>query len=60
MNEISNDLQLFFAAGLNSAGVVENIPIVVCESEFVGDVMLATLHSACARSAITNKVSLSD
>ena len=59
-NEILNDLQFFFAAGLKSAGIVENIPIVVCESEFVGDVMLAALHPACAQSAITNKVSLSD
>jgi hypothetical protein len=52
-----NDLQLFFAAGLKSAGVVENIPIVFCESEFVGDVMLATLAPEIT---ITSKVPLSD
>ena len=55
-NEILNDLQLLFSAGLNSARVMENIPIMICESEFVGDVMLAALHPACARSAITNNV----
>ena len=36
---------------------MKNIPIVVCESEFVGDVMLAALHPACgARSAMNQGV----
>jgi hypothetical protein len=38
-----NNLQLFFTAGFESAGVVENISVVVSEDEFVLDVMPATL-----------------
>jgi len=38
--------QLFFFARFNSARVMENISIVVCEGEFVVDVMLATLYPA--------------
>ena len=39
-------LQLVFTACLKSAGVVENIAIVVCEDEFVVNVVLATLQVA--------------
>jgi len=38
-------LQLVFTARLKSAGVVENIAIVVCEDEFVVDLVLATLQA---------------
>ena len=38
-----NDLQLVLSAGLESAGVVEYITVVVCENDFVVDVMHATL-----------------
>jgi hypothetical protein len=37
--------QFVFTARLKSPGVVENIAIVVCEDEFVIDVVLATLHA---------------
>jgi len=38
-------LQLVFTARLKSAGVMENIAIVVREDEFVVDVVLATLQA---------------
>jgi len=47
-------LQLVFTARLKSAGVVENIAIVVCESEFVVNVVLATLQAGPSRSAIAD------
>jgi len=37
--------QLVFTARLKSAGVVENVAIVVCEDEFIVDVVLATLQA---------------
>ena len=47
-------LQLALTACLESAGVVENIAIVVCEDEFVVDVVLATLQAGLSRSAIAD------
>ena len=38
-------LQFVFTARLKSVGVVENVAIMVCEDEFVIDVVLATLHA---------------
>jgi len=38
-------LQLAFTARLKSAGVVENVAIVVREDEFVIDLVLATLQA---------------
>jgi hypothetical protein len=39
-----NNLQFIYAARLKSAGVVENIAIVIREDEFVVDVVLTTLQ----------------
>ena len=47
-------LQLIFTARLKSAGVVENVAIVVREDEFVVDVVLATLQAGISRLTITN------
>jgi len=47
-------IQLVFTAGLKSTGVVENIAIVVCEDEFVVDVVLATLQEGFSGPAIAN------
>jgi hypothetical protein len=49
-----NDLQFVFTAGFESAGIVENITVVVSEDEFVLDVMHATLQAESSRSAATN------
>ena len=38
-------LQLVFTARLKSAGVVENIALMVCEDDFVVDIVLATLQA---------------
>jgi hypothetical protein len=38
------DLQLRFIATFESTGVMENITVMARESQFVLDVMLATLH----------------
>jgi hypothetical protein len=54
-NELLNNLQLVFTARFKSAGVVEDITVVVGENEFVVDVMHATLEAASSRSAVTNK-----
>jgi hypothetical protein len=52
-----NNLQLAFTTSLKSAGVVENVAIMVRKDEFVLDVMLATLEAGYSgsRSAVTNK-----
>jgi hypothetical protein len=54
-DKILNNLQLIFTTGLKSAGVVEDITIVVSEDEFVFDVMHATLQAGSSRSAVANK-----
>jgi len=38
-----NNLELFFTASFEPAGVVEKITVVVSEDEFVLDIMHATL-----------------
>ena len=43
-DKLLHRIQLVFTAGLKSTGVVENIAIVVCEDEFIVDVVLATLQ----------------
>ena len=43
-DKILHNLNLPCTACLESAGVVENISIMVCEHELVLDVMLATLY----------------
>ena len=40
-----NGVQLIFTTRLKSAGVVENIAVVVCEDDFIVDVVLATLRT---------------
>ena len=47
-------LQLIFTARLKSAGVVENVAIMVREDEFVVDAVLATLQAGISRLAVTN------
>jgi hypothetical protein len=54
-NKFFNNFQLLCIAGFKSAGVVEKITSVVCENEFVLDVMLATLRARSSESAVTNK-----
>ena len=44
-DEFLYSLQLVFTTRLKSAGVVENIALVVREDEFVVDVVLATLQA---------------
>jgi hypothetical protein len=39
-----HDLQLVFTSGLESPGVVKNITVMICEDQFVLDIMEATLH----------------
>ena len=48
------NLQLVFTARLKSARVMENIAIMVCEDEFIVDLVLATLQAGFSRSAIVN------
>jgi len=43
MNKVLHNLQFISTAGFKSAGVVENIAIMLREYEFVFDVMQATL-----------------
>ena len=43
VNESLHDLQLLFAASLESMGVVKNISRVLGEHKFILDVVLATL-----------------
>jgi len=47
-------LQLVFSARLKSAGVVENVAIVVREDEFVVDLVFATLQAGLSWSAIAD------
>jgi hypothetical protein len=54
-DKLSNDFQLVFASSLKTAGVVENVTVVVCEDEFVLDCMQATLHARCSQLAVENK-----
>jgi len=49
-----NNLQLAFTTSLKATGVVENVTIVVCEDEFVVDVMLATLEAGMLRLTISS------
>jgi len=53
-----HDLQLVFAACFKSAGVMENIAIMVREDEFVVDMMKATLQAISSRSAVTKERSM--
>ena len=50
-----NDLQLFFTARLKSAGVVENVSIVIREDEFILNVVIATLSTEFSLSAVANQ-----
>jgi hypothetical protein len=43
-DKILHDLQLFFRTRFQSAGVVEDISVMVFEDDFVLDVMPTTLH----------------
>ena len=52
-DKFTNNLQLVYAFILKTAGVMENVTVVVGEDEFVLDVMQATLHEGRPRSAIT-------
>src|SRR6267142_2374674 len=52
-DKFANNLQLVFASILKTAGVMENVTVVVGEDEFVLDVMQATLHEGRPRSVIT-------
>jgi len=54
-NKVLHDLQLRFIPSFKSSGVVENITIVLCEGNFVLDVVQATLRVGSLRSAITDK-----
>ena len=54
-DKILHKLQLVFASSLESTGVVENITGVICEDEFVLDVVLATLQVGFLQSAVTDK-----
>ena len=54
-DKILHNFQLFFTASFESAGVVEDISVVVSEDEFVLDVMDVTLckyHPYCQPSSI--------
>jgi hypothetical protein len=44
-----HDLQLFFTAGLESTGVMENISLMIREDDFVLDVVQATLQEGTSR-----------
>jgi len=54
MDKFSNNLYFDIASTLKAAGVVENITVVVCDDDFVVDIMQATLLAGCSRSAVTN------
>jgi hypothetical protein len=54
-NKVLHNLQLCFIPSLESSGVMENITIVVCEGNFVLDVVQATLRVGSSRSAIADK-----
>ena len=51
-NKFLDSLQLVFTACLKSAGVVENVAIVIHEDEFVVNLVLATLQAGISFSAI--------
>ena len=53
-DKILHNLQLSSISSLESAGVVENITGVVCEDEFVLDVVLATLQVESSQSIVTD------
>ena|SRR6266850_347847 len=55
MDKILHNLQLGSHASLESARVVENITGVICEDEFVFDVVLATLQAGSLQSVVTDK-----
>jgi len=42
-DKVLHDLHLHFFSGFKPTGVVENITGVICESEFVLDIMFASL-----------------
>src|SRR6267142_3770508 len=50
-----HNLQLRFIPCLEFSGVVENISIVLCEGDFVLDVVQATLRVGSSRSAIADE-----
>jgi hypothetical protein len=50
-----HDVQLSFIPGLESSGVVENITTVVCEGDFILDVVQTTLQVGSSRSAIADE-----
>src|SRR6266850_439531 len=54
-DKFSNNLQLVFASSLKTAGVMENVTVVVGEDELVLDCMQATLHAGCSQSAVSHK-----
>ena len=43
-DKVLHDLQLLFVPSLESSGVVENITVMICEGQFVIDVMLPALY----------------
>ena len=54
-DKLLHNLQLGFTSSLESTRVMENIAGVICEDEFVLDVVLATLQVGSFQSAVTDK-----
>jgi len=54
-NKVLHNLQLFFTSSLESSGVVENITMMLCEGNFVLDVVQTTLRVWSSRSVIADK-----
>jgi hypothetical protein len=56
-NKVLHDLQLLFVSSFEPSGVVENITFVLCEGDFILDVVQATLRvgASRSRSAIADK-----
>jgi hypothetical protein len=52
-NKFANNRQLVFTSILETAGVMENVTVMVGGDEFVVDVMQAKLHEGNSPSAIT-------
>ena len=50
-----DSLQFFVTARLKSAGVVENISIVICKYEFILNIVMATLSTEASLSAIADQ-----
>jgi len=50
-----DSLQLVVTASLKSAGVVENVSVVVREDEFILDVVMPTLSAGSLLSAVSDK-----